>query len=326
MAFTLPQTIVGATGNTGGVVDASAQYFQYPANLGKAPFDKWMYFEAKSGRHVIRDRVISEQGGVDRTIAGVGLYLSETALKNSLAVAYENNEMGPFMGAAIEFFAQGGQNLMNGLMSPGTGIGQTVAQGIKDVVSLADSARNSVGSLRGAIAADIAKGVNDLTSGGAQQIFGSKPNPRTDVLFSTQQFRTYDLNFLMVPRTEAEAKAIDSIIHLFQFYMLPKYDHPGSQTSVGSFMLGFPYEFEISLRDGNNNRLDHVNKFERCVLESVLVDHAVAGKTAFVKTAAGEFYPVATSLSLSFKEVRLLDRNSDAITRGSGPALLDPRS
>jgi hypothetical protein len=202
----------------------------------------------------------------------------------------------------------------------------TLTQAISGVKGIGEKFMASGGSFSSAIAADLQKGLDELTQGGASVITGHKPNPRTDVLFDAQQYRVYDMTFLLVPRSEGEAKSIDSIIRLFQFYMLPLYDQPGSQTTVGSFMLGFPYEFEISLRDGDNNRLEHVNKFERCVLTSVSVDHAAGGKTAFIKTSAGELYPVASQLSLTFKEVRLLDRKSDAITRRDTPFMDDPRS
>ena len=330
-SFGLPATDVGATGLTGSTdtrqapnePDPQARFYKYPDNLGSAPFDKWIYFEAKSGRHVMRNTVVSEQNGKDRTISAVGLYLSETAVRSSLTVAYEETALGPLWGAAVEALAQGAQNVTDAIFSPGGSITSTL-QALKNGASNAISKamqsdfKTALGAEAFTLGADLLAQLSIQpgeggTRGAVSTAFGFKPNPRTDVLFDTQSFRTYDMNFTLIPRTLAEAKMIDRILSFFQFYMLPKYSAQ-PDNGVGSFMLGFPYEFEISLRDSNNNRLEHVNKFERCVLKNITIDHASGGKTAFIKDG-DEFYPVASTMQLSFQEVRLLDRRSDAITR-----------
>jgi hypothetical protein len=339
----LSQTTADVTANKGNR-DKGALHFRYPENLGRPPFDKWIFFEARSGRHVVRDQVISEAGGVDRTLASVGLYLSETTLKNTLNITYDTTALGPFVGAIVELFAQSGRNLMDTLPTLGTdwvgtlkqalSPGEWNLQGAKDAVggALSTAGRNlkdvtgraakvPLGEL---IGADVLKGVNDLSAGAGSALFGKRPNPRTDVLFDTQNYREYEFSFLMVPRNIREAQAIDNIIRVFQFYMLPKYDTMDAQTKIGGFMLGFPYEFEITLRDGNARELDHVNKFERTVLTNVMVDHAAGGKTAFVKDDNGIFWPVATQITLQFKEVRLLDRNSEVILRSGGNGVFGP--
>ncbi len=348
-------SLTGATGG-GTVNDKDAQYFKYPTNLGQPPFDKWIYFEAKSGRHVVRDQVVSETLGVDRTLSAVGLYLDATALKTSMQVHYETNDLGPFAGAAVEWGAQTGANLM-GLAGSGTmtdylkqnlknvkegaAAVAAVMLGKKGMDALFTDITQSFKGGAGATAFDFAANMKGSSAAHAGATFGAKPNPRTDVLFDAAQYRTYDMNFMLIPRSLQEAITIDRIVHFFQFYMLPIYGEAAIKGKVGGFMLGFPYEFEISLRDGVNNRLEHVNKFERCVLKDIVVDHAAGGKTAFVKVAGGpafqgdfggvapdaaEFYPVATSIALTFQEVRLLDRHSDAIARQNAQSLPDPRT
>jgi hypothetical protein len=85
-------------------------------------------------------------------------------------------------------------------------------------------------------------------------------------------------------------------------------------------MVGVPYEFTIdmfSIQKGLAAPMDHINKPGRSVLKTVSIDHAAAGKTAFVKSN-GEYYPVSTTLTLAFQEVVLLARDSDAIKRPGG--------
>ena len=72
-------------------------------------------------------------------------------------------------------------------------------------------------------------------------------------------------------------------------------------------MIGYPYEFVITMFNET-----HINKIERSVLTGLRVDHAGGDRIAF----AGNYYPAATTLSLSFKEVRLLGRDSEVILRG----------
>lgn len=351
MADALPHTIVGATGQIGATPSHNApddptaalrgvQFYKYPENLGTAPFDKWIFFEARSGRHVMRNTVVSEENGKDRTLSAVGLYLSETVIRSSLSVAYDETALGPLWGAAVDAAAQGAHNSTDARFSPGTGI-TGLLQALKNgAVGTVTAALNSnfkglLGAEAFTLGAGLLEGIpikpgEGGTAAALSTVFGTKPNPRTDVLFNTQSFRTHDMNFTLIPRTLAEAQHIDRILSFFQFYMLPSYStQPDNNLGVGSAMLGFPYEFEISLRDGANHRLEHVNKFERCVLKNITIDHASAGKSAFIKNN-GEFYPVASSMQLTFQEVRLLDRRSDAITRNprgvvSPTVLPDPR-
>lgn len=317
-----PASPIAASGST----QPPPQYFTYPDGLTQPPFDKWIYFEAKAGRHVVRDTIAVEGNGKDSTLSSVGLYLDDTALTSALSMVYESSNNGPFWGAVMEAAAQGGADAMKALATPGT-VWSSLSQLFSDLKITGQKVINSIneGNIKTALA-DTAIAAFEATGAGNQiaAVLGARPNPRTTVLFDTQEYRSYTMSFLMVPRSLDEAQSIDNIIHFFQFYMLPKYINPGSQGTVGSFMIGFPYEFEISCRDGNNNRLEHINKFARSILKSVVVNHAVNEKTSFIKDNTGAFWPVATNLQLTFQEVILLDRASVEITRAGTQQLPDP--
>jgi hypothetical protein len=301
---------------------------RYPDNLGQKPFDKWMCFEARAGRHVLRDQVVPERStGTDRTLAAVGLYISPTALSDTIAIGYDTQALGPFLGTAIELLAQTGSNLFDTRFN--------TLQDAKDAtITLLSAAKSAAGrgtelkdSFIEAIKADLLKLGSSLVGDGAiGAVTGQKVNPKTDVLFDTNEYRQHQYDFLMVPRNLNEAKNIDAIVNFFQFYSLPSFRRTqGQQTArVGSFMIGFPYEFVITFKDEVGRELDHVNRVARSVLKGVTVNHAPTGKTAFIKDGQ-DFYPVATSLSLSFQEVVLLGRDSVEIKRPV-PALEDPRA
>lgn len=290
------------------------QYFTYPDNLPSPPFDKWIYFEARSGRHVLRNTIIPEAGGADRTLSAVGLYLDQTALLSALTVKYEQANLGAFQGALVEQFAQTGTMTMRRIL--GSGSADPLASALTAVSSV------DVSKVKGILESVIAMTAQDaasalIGSASASVLTGFKVNPRTDILFDTQQYREHRMEFLMVPRTLSEAQSIDRICHFFQFYSLPKYALPGSQGTPGSFMIGFPYEFVISMRDANNNILEHINKIGRSVLLDVEINHAPKDETAFIKDPTGAFWPVATNLKLHWQEVVLLDRNSLEIQRAT---------
>lgn len=310
-------------------------HFRYPANLCQAPFDKWILFEARSGRHIVRNQVVAEQGGsVERTLASVGLYMSETALKSAINVNYDQTDLGAFAGAAVELLAQTGQNLFDVRYSSAAEAKNSVSQLLKNITSRGRGAVNSASAedlseaFAEVIKADVTRGVDGLFGNGVSAaLFGQKANPRTDMLFDSTNFRQHEFSFLLVPRSRQEAEHIDGIIRFFQFYSLPSYRNGDLQQNVniGAFMIGFPYEFEISFRDENGRVMERVNKVGRSVLTSVGIDHAAGGKTAFVRDN-GELFPVATALQLCFTEVRLLDRASAEIDRPSVPELSDPRA
>lgn len=302
---------------------------RYPNDLCNPPFDKWITFEAREGRHVGRNQIVSESNPADRTLASVSLYLSESALKSKTGVAYDKNDLGPFAGAAVEFFAQTGQNLFGAKLGSDTkGLSASIVAGLSDLVSKSRALlSDGLGqTFLEAIKADVFRGVNELTGDTASAIFGQKPNPRTDILFDTVEYRCHDMEFMLIPRSLDEAKAIDGIIHFFQFYMLPSYNTTETLNNVkiGAFMIGFPYEFEISF-NSLGGPMEHINKIGRSVLKEIAIDHAAGSKTAFIKEN-GEYYPVATKLGLSFQEVRLLSRDRDEIKRAGTADLEDPRS
>jgi hypothetical protein len=308
---------------------------RYPGNVTQPPFEKWMLFEVKNGRHVLRNQVLDEKGtNVDRTLSSISLYLPQNALQSTLTVAYDKNDLGPFVGAAVELLAQSGKNLMNGglknwiegndggLSAPLQSITKSFKSG--NIGSIIDAVKSSY---KDAIKADVQMEVDSLSNGGAARVFGQRPNPRTDILFNTQEYRTHEFDFLLVPRNLQEAKAIDGIIHAFQYYMLPAYlNQQATQNQLGSFLIGFPYEFEITIKQGSTT-LEHVNKIARSVLTNIEIDHAAGEKVAFVEDGDGDLYPVMTRMSLRFQEVRLLGRDSNEISRGdlTSTTLEDPR-
>jgi len=333
--------------------------FRYPADVTKPPFDKWIVFSAMTGRHITRTMVGAEQNVPDIVLNSAVLYLPESALKQAQGVTWQDTELGPLAGKALELLAQSASDLADiswttmkqtadevlaGLKGVGSGVATTIKAG-----GLMEWAKTDI--IAGlAAATGTGQGVNIAT--------GQKANPRTDIYFDSQQYRSYNIEFMLVPRNRDEAIAIDNIIEFFQFYMLPSYKHEKEGKGAG-FMMGYPYEFEIGIYS-SGSELNHVGKIGRSVLKGVTIDHAAGGKVSFIRddqyigtpgfnapgisglptitpgqgvTGVGQatgtptHYPVATTLSLEFQEVRLLGRGDNEIRRKNYDfSVNDPRS
>ena len=288
----------------------AGSFAKYPAELGIAPWEKWILFEAKSGRHIARNGFVQESSTVvDRTLASVALYLPTDALKSSMTVAYKQADYGAAAGTAIEEATQRGGSLR--APTRGFGGGSLTESLIKGFGA------GVVGAIKGkatTIVADAGKAAADIPPEALEAAKGGAVNPRTDTMFGNVEYRTHDFTFKLIPRSKEEADAIDTILNVLHFYSLPDYG-----TGKGNFFIGYPYEFVITMF-----KEAHINKIERSVLTSLSVDHAGGDRVAF----AGDYYPAATALTLSFKEVRLLGRDSEVIFRGGAgkSTFTDPRA
>lgn len=274
---------------------------KYPSTLGAPPYEKWMLFEAKAGRHIGRTGMnVAKEA--DRTLKAVALYLPPEALNSSISVEWQKDEYGAVYGAALEAAMQNGE-----LPNPTT-------QNVDNKGTL-QRILSAVG--RGGEAAVVQTGMNfvrnlesnTLGFGGTDQVIASTigqiPNPRTDLFFRGIDYRTHSFAFTMVPRNIQEARQIGHILNTFQFYMLPSF-------GKGAF-IGYPYEFEITMFTQRNGGLHHLNSIGRSVLSKCGINHAAGTRVAFVnERGSNEYFPATTTIQLDFQEVRLLSRTDES--------------
>ena len=274
------------------------KFVKYPEQLGTAPWEKWILFEARSGRHIARNGFVQENDkDVDRTLASVALYLPTDALKSTMTVAYKTADYGAAAGLAIESATQN----QGSLRAPTSGFGGGSNIGAR-LAGVGGGVKGFVQQQLAKTVTGNAQEIADIPPEAFEAIVGGAVNPRTDTLFGNVEYRTHDFTFKLIPRSKKEADDIDTILNVLHFYSLPDYG-----TGTGNFFIGYPYEFVITMFNEK-----HINKIDRSVLTSLSVDHAGGDRVAF----AGDYYPAATALTLSFKEVRLLGRDSEVIFRG----------
>lgn len=317
---------------------------RYPEGLGTpGPFEKWVLFEVRSARHVGQSGMAENGGGganvKDTTVASVALYLPESALKSDIEAQYDTNDLGPY-GMLSEFTAQTNSDFLGRVANQMQELPDNFVKAYKDSTGLVSGAANFASTIASeagkagtaikdvfktdvlpalknsgefASQAGLAAAISAFGDFG-NQMSGMRVNPRTDILFNHIGYRTHTFDFMLIPRNEAEAQTIDTIIHMFQYYMLPSYS-PNLGEGVSGMLIGFPYEFVITFWSQGRPNTHHINTIGRSVLTGASVNHAAAGKNAFFKGSQGDVYPAATGLSLTFKEVRLLSRESEEITR-----------
>ena len=289
---------------------------KYPDDLGSPPYEKQMLFEVKEARHLGRRRTVGESEGVDRNVAAAALYMPVDALNSTTTVDWSPEDIGIVGGAMIDAFTEGG-----------------APTGANIIEKLGTTAKAYGGALGVDLTAKIITPlISAATAGGngkaiLQSMLGQQIDPRTDMLFGGVQYRKHQFSFTLIPRNQREAESINSILNIFQFYMLPRYG--AGTATLDSYFIGYPYEFDITMitkeglaAGGADDASLHINKIDRSVLTGCNINHAGANRVAFM----GNYYPAATSLVLDFTEVRLQgrDRYGEAMWHGSDATPFDP--
>jgi hypothetical protein len=131
-----------------------------------------------------------------------------------------------------------------------------------------------------------------------------------ELLYSRPSFRTFRFDFMFYPRSQKEGKEVQDIIDRLRFHQAPEV----AQGGTGGFFMVPPSEFDISFYyNGQVN--PNIPKISTCVLEQLSVDYAPNGFSAYEvpgqsATMGGTGMPVATRLSLQFKETEIVTKTS----------------
>jgi hypothetical protein len=158
-------------------------------------------------------------------------------------------------------------------------------------------------------------------------------NPQIQLLFTSVSLRTFQLEFIMTPKTSAEAQMVKNICDSFAFYSLPGI--AGNQTGQPGQFLTPPQIFSVQFQFlGSSSALTQISNtltsalnttglspflttnsitggtpaktflVNDCVLEDVNIDYAPNGWAAY-----NDGYPVQTRLTLQFKETTMITKN-----------------
>ena len=128
-------------------------------------------------------------------------------------------------------------------------------------------------------------------------------NPQIQFIFKHVDFRSFSLSFIFTPKSQQEADTVNKIIATFKRHFAPRFQQ-GKSTSNESMFLIPPSTFELKFKIGQEENT-YIPKYGECVLENMSVNYTPNG---FAVYSTG--VPVQTQLSLSFKEIVIVDRDS----------------
>jgi hypothetical protein len=139
-----------------------------------------------------------------------------------------------------------------------------------------------------------------LGEGAGGKLTGQIRNPNAEQAFNGMEFRSFDFDFTMTPKSKEEADSVLNIINTFKYFM-----HPEISTDDSQYLV-FPAEFEIEFySNGNVNQF--IGSLSTCALTNVSVNYTPNNIWSAFKDTGG--YPSSVQLHLNFVEVEPLTKN-----------------
>ena len=141
-------------------------------------------------------------------------------------------------------------------------------------------------------------------TGGAQQaVFGTAVNQNlAEVIFTGLEYRTFSMEFSMMPKSKQEAKHVDDIINTLTYYALPNRKQNSAQT------FDIPAEFNMKyMYYSKENK--YIHPALTLALESIDISYGGQKFATFRGDERGA-QPVRTDVTLTFRELELADRHT----------------
>ena len=152
--------------------------------------------------------------------------------------------------------------------------------------------------------------------GGAAQFtqngFGKILNPYVEQVFGGVGMRTFNFNWKLVPRNDAETRAIKNILQVLRGRSLPDYAAKlGLSANAGALDSGnisdrwltVPHVFRLHWKNGDNGqRIDSLPKIKPCVMTDVQINYTPDNIWATYEGAN----PVAYDMTLGFTETEII--------------------
>jgi hypothetical protein len=260
--------------------------------------------------------ILAETGG--KVINGFGTVIQDANKLGFLRTVTKTSEtIALYMPDTLNFIQQQGyadlelgNNLLTALFAGGKGVADSIRafnqNGGGNFKALGESLGENLSPF---IISGLGDKLGNLGKAIAVAGQGMVTNPLIEVLYTSPALRTFRFDFMFYPESQKEALAVQKIIQLFQFHQAPEIA-PGT----GGYFLVPPSEFDIEFF---YNGYENVNlpSISTCVLSSLDVDYAPNGWTAYEITGenpkmGGSGMPVATKLSLEFKETSIVTKSS----------------
>jgi hypothetical protein len=127
-------------------------------------------------------------------------------------------------------------------------------------------------------------------------------NPQLQMIYRGIGLRSFQLTFVFTPNSQGEAEEINYIIQQFKYHFAPTL-LSAKETSSDAMYFKPPSIFSVNFMiSGKQNKF--LPKYGDCVLTDIDVNYAPNGWAAYDDGA-----PIQTTLTMSFKETEILDKN-----------------
>ncbi|AOV58747.1 baseplate tail tube cap [Synechococcus phage S-CAM3] len=121
---------------------------------------------------------------------------------------------------------------------------------------------------------------------------GKVVNPNVEMMYESPEMRGFSLNFKMFSSNDGESDEIRKICNTFKRNMLPTFE--------GAF-IKVPNIVKVTFMTGNSPN-QYVSQFKPCAVTNISINYTPDGSWATYR----EGRPVATQLTLQFKELKML--------------------
>ena len=148
-------------------------------------------------------------------------------------------------------------------------------------------------------------------------VSGTIINPNVELMYEAPELRGFNLNFKMMPRDPQESRDIFGICQTLKKAMLPSWGGKikGGEVGVGS-LLTLPKIVSVKFMTGN--RLNkYVTQYKPCAITNVSINYTPDGNYATYQDGS----PVATLLSVQFKELKLVFEQEVPLPNSSNSAV-----
>ena len=125
--------------------------------------------------------------------------------------------------------------------------------------------------------------------------------------------RQFSFRIEMSARTEKESESIRDIVGIFKIAMHPGSNGASAGNGVQSRFITYPYMFNIAYMSGQKEH-EFLNKFKSAILENMSVEYTPNGTYSTLPNTS----PVATVMTLNFKEIRHIYREDILESTGAG--------
>ena len=266
--------------------------YTFPDDL--ANLDHWISFSAEQTNGLGADILNNITGttiGSNFKIPGGEAYLPiPSNLTTDYKLQYSESDMSASAAQALKMGDRalyGNQGDMNAKAAAG---GALAGIGL-DIVS------KGAGAVAGAMGL---KGAADAGAAALKVGAGVAINPNKIVLFTGVPFREHTFSWKLSPKNREESDRINGMIKMFRYYSHPEY-------VAGGLFFKYPEFFRIRF-----NYPQYLFDLRPSVCTDVRVNYHSTGYAAYIrdKNGGGIPAPAEVELSLTFKEVEIITKNS----------------